>query len=142
MCFITDRYNKVLVALRGEDPAMGTLDLPGGFIQSYETAEEGMAREIKEETHIDALSGFRGGVISPLRYLFSLPNIYTYSGFDVHTLDMVFHMEVESVEPFVGTGTDDVAELVSIPLNNLNPKDFGLASVSKAVEIVLNGHYI
>lgn len=141
MCFITDRYNRVLVAVRGVEPAKGTLDLPGGFIECYETAEEGMAREIREETSINPESGFRGGVLSPIKYLFSRPNIYRYSGFDVHTVDMVFQMEVESLDPFVGTGKDDVQELKAIPLHDLNPGDFGLVSVSKAVEMVQSEHF-
>lgn len=141
MCFITDRYYRVLVAVRGEEPAKGTYDLPGGFLDCFENAEEGIAREILEETRIDALAGTRAGVISPLRYLFSLPNIYRYSDFDVHTLDMVFHMAVESLDPYVGIGKDDVAELKAIAFADLDPNDFGLESVKQAVEKVKSEHY-
>ncbi|MBR8702843.1 NUDIX domain-containing protein [Porphyromonas levii] len=141
MCFITDRYYRVLVAVRGEEPAKGSYDLPGGFVDCFETVEEGMAREIREETRIDAPAGTRAGVISPLKYLFSLPNIYRYSEFDVHTVDMVFHMAVESLDPYVGIGRDDVAELKAIPFAELNPEDFGLDSVRKAVEMVRADRY-
>lgn len=141
MCFITDRFNRVLVAIRGVDPAKGTYDLPGGFMQRFETAEEGMAREILEETKINAQGGTRAGVIAPLKYLFSLPNIYRYSNFDVHTVDMVFHMAVESLEPYVGKGDDDVAELKAISFKQLNPEKFGLASVKKAVELIKAERY-
>nr|WP_311521451.1 NUDIX domain-containing protein [uncultured Porphyromonas sp.] len=140
-CFITDKLNRVLVAVRGADPAKGTYDLPGGFIDPYETAEEGMAREIKEETRISALSGLRGGIVDPLRYLFSLPNIYLYSGFEVHTVDMVFHMAVESLDPYIGVGGDDVAELKAIPFSELDPETFGLDSIRKAVEMVKSARY-
>lgn len=141
MCFITDRYFRVLVAVRGQEPAKGTYDLPGGFADCHETMEEGMAREIREETRINALAGTRSGVIAPLKYLFSLPNIYRYSEFDVHTLDMVFHMAVESLDPYVGVGQDDVAELKAIPFSELNPDDFGLASVKQAVQMVKADRY-
>lgn len=140
-CFITDQWNRVLVAVRGVEPAKGTYDLPGGFVDPYETAEEGMAREIKEETRIDPLSGIRGGISDPLRYLFSLPNIYRYSDFDVHTVDLFFHMSVESLDPYVGGGRDDVAELKAIHFSELNPDDFGLDSIRKAVEMVKESRY-
>lgn len=141
MCLITDKLHRVLIAVRGEEPAKGAYDMPGGFIDPYETAEEGIAREILEETKIDALSGMRGGIFSPLKYLFSLPNIYRYSDFDVHTVDLVFHMAVESLEPYIGIGQDDVAELKAIPFSVLNPEDFGFSSVRKAVEMVKADRY-
>ncbi|GAE84850.1 Nudix hydrolase family protein [Bacteroides reticulotermitis JCM 10512] len=39
-----------MVCRRGKNPAKGTLDLPGGFIDIAETGEEGVAREVLEET--------------------------------------------------------------------------------------------
>jgi NADH pyrophosphatase NudC (nudix superfamily) len=41
---------EILVATRAHEPAKGTFDLPGGFIDMDETAEEAVAREIMEET--------------------------------------------------------------------------------------------
>jgi 8-oxo-dGTP pyrophosphatase MutT (NUDIX family) len=46
-----------------------------------ETGEEGVAREVLEET---------GLKVKKAVYQFTLPNIYVYSGFPVHTLDMFF----------------------------------------------------
>ena len=40
------RDEHLLVVRRGKEPARGTLDLPGGFVDMDETAEEGMAREL------------------------------------------------------------------------------------------------
>ena len=51
---ITNDKGEVLVARRAKEPAKGTLDLPGGFCDSYETAEEGVVREIEEETGVKA----------------------------------------------------------------------------------------
>lgn len=133
-CVITDRVNNVLVAIRRDDPAKGTWDLPGGFIDPYETVEAGLAREILEETGIDITKGFRGGVHSKLKYLFSLPNIYPFSGFDVHTTDLFYHLELESVIPYVGQGRDDVAELIAVHFSELEPDKFGLDSVRQAIK--------
>ena len=117
------REGRLLVARRGKEPAQGTLDLPGGFIDMDETAEEGIRREIMEETGMQALG---------ITYLFSLPNLYKYSGMTIHTLDMFFHVEVAAeAQP---QAADDAAELFWLPLEETDPEQFGLMSIRKAVE--------
>jgi len=116
------RDNHLLVARRGKEPAKGTLDLPGGFVDMYETAEQGMARELLEET---------GLVPTAMRYLFSIPNLYPYSGMTIHTMDLFFRIEVApDAEPKAG---DDAASLEWIALGEIDPDRFGMHSVSQAV---------
>jgi ADP-ribose pyrophosphatase YjhB (NUDIX family) len=119
--FILNSKEELLVVRRGKEPAKGTLDLPGGFVDNDETAEEGMIREIKEETGLD---------ISKVEYLFSIPNIYRYSGMDIHTLDMFFlcHTEAEIVK-----AADDVSECNWVPLQEVYVERFGLRSIREAV---------
>ena len=119
---ITNSKGEVLVARRAKEPAKGTLDLPGGFCDSYETAEEGVRREIEEET------GLR---VCGTRYLFSIPNIYVYSGMEVHTLDMFFECTVGECP--VLRAADDVQELQWMPIATLDSSRFGLASVREGV---------
>ena len=78
---IVNERNELLVCVRAKEPAKGTLDLPGGFCDMHESAEQGVAREVLEET------GMR---VTETKYLFSLPNTYLYSGFVVHTIDAFF----------------------------------------------------
>ncbi|MFQ8805648.1 MAG: NUDIX domain-containing protein [Alistipes indistinctus] len=52
VALILNSRNELLVTRRAKEPAKGTFDLPGGFIDMYETGEEGVAREVKEETGI------------------------------------------------------------------------------------------
>lgn len=120
--FIRNGRGELLVAVRGKEPARGTLDLPGGFVDMDETAEEGMMREIREET---ALVG------AAPRYLFSIPNRYLYSGMVIHTLDMFF--EVSVADDAVPHADDDAAELRWMPLSSIDPADFGLQSISEGV---------
>ena len=47
---IVNERRELLVCRRAKDPAKGTLDLPGGFCDCQETGEEGIIREVKEET--------------------------------------------------------------------------------------------
>jgi ADP-ribose pyrophosphatase YjhB (NUDIX family) len=50
--FIVDK-SKVLLSIRGTNPRKGTLDIIGGFIDVYETPEQGAIREVKEETNLE-----------------------------------------------------------------------------------------
>ena len=121
--FIVNDRNEMLVVRRAKDPAKGTLDLPGGFVDMYETVEEGMRREIKEETGLE---------VDDIRYLFSSPNVYEYSGMGVHTLDMDFLVRVHCDSVAV-TASDDAAEAFWRPIDEVNPDDFGLTSIRNAV---------
>lgn len=120
---IQNTKGEILVSRRAKDPAKGTLDLPGGFCEMHETVEQTVIREVLEETRLE---------ISSLRYLFSIPNIYVYSGFEVHTMDMFFECEIND---FSGMkAQDDVVELLFIPKEDLNPQEFGLISIRKGVD--------
>ena len=120
--FILNDRQELLVVRRAKEPAKGTLDLPGGFVDMYETAEEGMCREIKEET---------GLMVQELQYLFSSPNVYLYSGMGVHTIDMDYLVRVK--DNMEVHAADDAAECLWIPLCEVNPDEFGLTSIRNAV---------
>ena len=121
--FIVNDHQEMLVVRRGKEPAKGTLDLPGGFVDMYETVEDGMRREIKEETGLD---------VKDIQYLFSSPNVYEYSGMGIHTLDMDFLVRIHGDSVAV-TAADGAAEAFWIPIKDVNPAEFGLASIRNAV---------
>lgn len=125
--FIRNSRGDLLVAVRGKEPAKGTLDLPGGFVDMDETVEQGMKREIKEETGLD---------VAELRYLFSIPNRYLYSGMVIHTIDMFY--EVHVPDDAAPHADDDAAALTWMPLNEIDPVEFGLQSISKGVRQYLD----
>ncbi len=127
--FILDEAQNLLVVRRGKEPAKGTLDLPGGFCDMEETVEEGMRREIAEETGLQ---------VNQLQYLFSMPNLYEFSGMGIHTLDMNFLVSVAGIRPAV-RAADDAAEAVWIPIKEVQPNDFGLTSIRKSVIRFLEG---
>ena len=121
--FIVNDKEELLVVRRAKEPAKDTLDLPGGFCDMGETVEEGMIREIKEETGLE---------VTEIQYLFSSPNEYVYSGMGIHTLDMDYLARVHCDSVAV-TAHDDAAEAMWIPINKVNPAEFGLTSIRNAV---------
>ena len=129
MALILNEKNELLVCRRAKEPAKGTLDLPGGFIDMNETGEEGVSREVLEETELK---------VDKAVYQFSLPNIYIYSGFPVHTLDMFFLCTVKDMIHF--SAMDDVANAFFLPLSEIRPEDFGLDSIRRGVVQFLAQH--
>lgn len=123
---ILNEKKELLVARRALNPAKGTLDLPGGFVDPGESIDAGCIREVKEET---------GAHVEIVRYLFSIANTYCYSGFNVHTADSFFLCRLKGAETV--QACDDAAALYWIPLEKLNPLDFGLDSIRKGVERLL-----
>ena len=126
-CFIRNSKGELLIARRKKDPAKGTLDLPGGFVDMAETGEEAICREVVEETGLY--------IYSP-RFLFSLPNIYLYSGMEIYTLDLFFEATVNGYADLAAS--DDVSELSFLPLHQICPALFGLNSIQKAMEKYLS----
>ena len=120
--FIVNERNELLVVIRAKEPAKGTFDLPGGFTDIGETAVEAVIREVKEET---------GLTVGKADFLFSIPNTYIYSNFSIPTMDLFFRCTVNDCSSV--TPADDAAEARWIPIDQINPADFGLASISQAV---------
>lgn len=121
--FIMNDRGELLVCRRAKEPAKGTLDLPGGFVDGNETGEEAIAREIKEEVN---------GEVTEATYLFSLPNLYEYSGLTIPTLDLFFACRLADDRHL--QADDDVAAFRFMPLSDIDPQRFGLQSIRRAVK--------
>ena len=121
--FIRNERGEVLFVVRASEPAKGTLDLPGGFTDIGETVEEAVRREVMEET------GLRVGT---MRYLFSLPNNYLYSGLTIPTMDFFFECTVDDLSTL--RASDDAAACRWLRLDEVNLEDIGLDSIRRACE--------
>ena len=90
---------RVLLGRRAVEPFQGMWDVPGGFLSPLEHPEEGVVREIQEET---------GLVVRPRELLGIFPDTYGGSDDGVYTLNLYYLVDVVSGEPHPA---DDVAEL-------------------------------
>ena len=87
---IVDPQGRLLFIVRGKDPGKGKLGLPGGFVDSGETAEVALIREVEEELSL---------TITQYQYLASFPNRYDYAGISLPVTDLFFVSWVESFDP-------------------------------------------
>lgn len=100
---IVNEKGELLLTRRAVDPHKGMLDLPGGFVDPGERAEEALVREIREELNLE---------VGDYQFLISYPNEYVFSGFTVYTVDLAF---VCHVKDFSGmTWQDDISGYVFV----------------------------
>ncbi len=124
---ITDSEKRILLCTRAEEPQKGMLDLPGGFVEFDETAEEAVRRELHEELGIE---------VHDVCYLFSRPNRYTYSGYTVHTLDLFFRVTVDDLGDICCA--DDVKEARFFSANDIDFSMIGFDSMKTALRKVID----
>lgn len=107
------RYqDEILVTQRNQEPGKGLLDLPGGFVDPNESAQEACCREVREELNIELDT-------NSLQIIDSRPNDYPYKGILYHTLDLFVEYKV-SEKP---ESTIDPHEIHSVEWVNLHKLD-------------------
>lgn len=121
-------YKGKLVALRrSRDPGRGMLDLPGGFADPGERAEDAMLREIQEELGVQQVD---------LRYMTSFPNRYLYGGLNYATCDLFFTGELQE-EPRLNDPEEN-SQLVLLTADQIQLEDFAFPSIRRGLDFFLN----
>ena len=120
---IANNEGKLMLVRRGVEPDYGKFDLPGGFVDPGETAENAIKRELWEEL---------GMKTKTVRYLGSAPNQYIFSGYCVFTLDMAFVVTPESINNL--KPMDDILDYNFYAEQDFNYEDIPAPSIKQFVK--------
>ena len=117
--------DKVLFTVRNVDPDKGKWDLPGGFIDPNETAEEAACREIKEELGIEIST-------SELKYITTSPNNYLYKNVPYRTMDIFYECPLKS-DVISINAEDEIQELIWVKRSEIDLNQIGFVSIRKVI---------
>ncbi|GAF03729.1 NUDIX domain-containing protein [Saccharicrinis fermentans] len=120
---IENEKDELLLTVRAFHPNKGMLDLPGGFVDPNESAEDALNREIKEELNLD---------IKEAHYLGSFPNQYVYSGYTVYTCDLAFRCKVQGWNQV--HIHDDISDIQFVNKENIDWNAIGAESIKKIIK--------
>lgn len=120
---------KMLFTRRAHDPGKGTLDLPGGFVDYRERAEDALCREIKEELNLDVKSQ---------TFVCTMPNLYPYKGVLYHTIDLFFVCHVQDLSSI--KLSNEIQETVMLNRDELSIDEIGFNSVRNFMSYILEYH--
>ncbi len=127
---IMECRGKLLFGVRKREPGRGMLDLPGGFADAGESAEQAARRELREELGIE---------VPEMRYLFSFPNRYPYGGMVYDTLDLIFLVRWDQFPPVAAA--DDLADVVWVERGAVEFDRIAFDSLRRAVRRYLEENY-
>jgi ADP-ribose pyrophosphatase YjhB (NUDIX family) len=117
---------KILFTIRNVEPDKGKWDLPGGFIDPDENAEEAACRELKEELGIDLLP-------KDLKYITTSPNNYLYRNVLYRTMDIFYEYEVNTNQ-IVITAQDEIKDLIWVTKKQIQLDKIGFVSIREVIK--------
>lgn len=107
---------KVILCRRAIDPCKGTWNLPGGFMENGERAEDGALRELEEESGLT-------GTVERLHCTYSIPH--------VNQVYLIFLVSIKEYKPDPG---DESLEVASFHEEDIPWGDIGFTSSVYAIE--------
>lgn len=119
---IVDEAGRVLLGRRAVDPCRGSWDTVGGFLHEDEAPEDGLRREVREETGLEIEIG---------RFLGVWMDRYGGSETAVHTLNLFWVVRAAGGEL---APADDVAELAWFAPDSLpGPDELAFDAISSVL---------
>ncbi|APD07127.1 8-oxo-dGTP diphosphatase [Flavobacteriaceae bacterium UJ101] len=124
---IIKNNGRILFSVRNNEPMKGKLDLPGGFVDPGETAEEAVKRELKEELNLD---------IQHLDFFTTDQNTYFFKGITYRTCDVCYITEIDdthfSIDP------EEIQEIKWLKPDEIKLEDIGFDSLRRVVKKYLD----
>ncbi|MEO1527818.1 MAG: NUDIX domain-containing protein [Planctomycetota bacterium] len=121
---IVNPAGELLLVKRARDPGKGKWGLPGGFVDRGETVEEGLIREVVEETTLQVTS---------LRLLVTFPNKYDYRGVVSPVIDLFYLCEVDPAAE-IKLAPDELESFVWTVPGNEHLDNMAFPSNRRAIE--------
>jgi ADP-ribose pyrophosphatase YjhB (NUDIX family) len=120
-----------VLLVRAKEPALGKLDLPGGFVNPDEGAVDGLRRECREEIGWDPGGGFS--------FLTALPNTYPYKGIVYKTCDFFFTVSAPGLrEADLRLDPEEIGGVRFIRYGAVNLREIAFDSARQAVRLFLD----
>lgn len=115
----------ILFTVRNQEPDKGKWDLPGGFCDPDETAEQAACREVAEELGLQLTP-------SDLTYVASAQNRYLYRGVLYRTMDLFF--ECSLTDDRIGIlAQDEIQSLLWVKRSAIVLDQIGFQSIRNVV---------
>ena len=124
---------KVLLLVRGKEPSLGKLDLPGGFVDPGEGVLEGLCRELREE--LGWLPPLEPDAAEVFTLFASFPNTYPYKNIVYTTCDMFFTVSAPGLtEQDLRIEAGEIAGVRFMRPDEIKSEDLAFDSTRRAME--------
>lgn len=126
---LENKKGGILFGKRKFLPKKGFWDLPGGFIDFGEKAEEAIVREVKEELGIE---------IKNPKILGTYIGFYPYKGINYQPLCIVFYKKITDKETKKIKAADDISSTNFLSKNKIPWKKLAFPDIIQALKDYLN----
>jgi NAD+ diphosphatase len=122
--------NRIILTRRKHEPQEGMLDLPGGFVDIMERAEDALIREIKEELNLE---------IPHPEFFSTFPNEYNFKGISYFTCDLAFIIQLTEMPEL--KPADDVSEAIFTHPKEIKFETIGFSSIKNILKAYISKKY-
>ena len=134
---------KLLFLIRGNEPASGKLDLPGGFIDPGEGALEGLRRELREELGWEPPVPPDKSPAEVFKLFASFPNVYRYKNINYNTCDLFFTVSAPGLtESDLKIDPGEIRGVCFLRPDEINFKNIAFDSIRRAIEVFQTTSYL
>ena len=124
---VIETPNGIVFVERKFEPQKGYIDMPGGFCEPYERAEDAAVREVFEETNIK---------LNDTQFLISGANEYIYDGIMYVTTDIFFYSKLDYVPN--AAANDDASKVIFIKRQDIDLEKIAFESAKEALSHYIN----
>jgi ADP-ribose pyrophosphatase YjhB (NUDIX family) len=131
---VPDDGEKFVFLVRGKEPAIGKLDLPGGFVDPGEGVLDGLYRELREEIGWTPPVPPGASLTNVFTLFASFPNVYPYKGVQYNTCDIYFAVSAPGLTlRDLRIERAEIEEVRFLKAEEIDYGEFAFESTKKAV---------